>query len=425
MKAGVLAFLMLFVAALTYAETKFDLDAYFRARYENMTNLNHDALGYNQQSYVRFKTSLGARFSAGDNFSSYLKLTNENRTYIYRSTGNAEYNIDEVVIDNLFAEYKNISSPLGAVDVKAGRMEFGASEYGEGFLIVDGTPEDGSRTYYFNAAKVTLKNDSSSLDVIGLSNTETDYMPVINRRDPEKTLNYGRENAIIAYAKTKPNDVLYLEPYYIYKTEEVTNKRLPDKTELSTVGAYLKFDYTDVAVRVQAAGQFGTYGDDGAARNAFGGYGFVDIKDKLIFDKITLGGVYLSGDKDDDKTVTGWDPLFSRYPWFSNLVCYTFVDEGGVAYWSNLQMYTASVNIGILENLGAFLSYNILYANENAAGKYFADGKHRGNLAQCRFNWCISKSVNTVFEIEHMQRGDFYLDKSDAIYARVEAVVKI
>lgn len=59
-----------------------------------------------------------------------------------------------------------------------GRQDF-LGAYGEGFLSLDGTPGDGSRTAYFNAAKAVWRiNDGNSVGLIYLSDPKSDtYLP--------------------------------------------------------------------------------------------------------------------------------------------------------------------------------------------------------------------------------------------------------
>lgn len=54
--------------------------------------------------------------------------------------------------------------------------------YGEGFLILDGTPGDGSRTFYFNAVKASvLIADGHTVDLVYVSDPKTDqYLPSLH-----------------------------------------------------------------------------------------------------------------------------------------------------------------------------------------------------------------------------------------------------
>ena len=67
--------------------------------------------------------------------------------------------------------------------LRIGRQDFlGPDMYGEGFLLMDGSPADGSRTFYFNAAKLRWKiNEKNSLDFVYIDDPRTDvFLPSIH-----------------------------------------------------------------------------------------------------------------------------------------------------------------------------------------------------------------------------------------------------
>jgi hypothetical protein len=94
--------------------------------------------------------------------------------------------MDEGVVDNLFVEAKDLLN--GKLDLKVGRQDF-LNYFGEGFLIQDGTPGDGSRTYYFNAARATWKiSKASSIDFAYMYDLNRDKMLLFdNQRTPRTT----------------------------------------------------------------------------------------------------------------------------------------------------------------------------------------------------------------------------------------------
>jgi hypothetical protein len=146
-----------------FAETKIKYGGAERMRYEYWGNwLDMDNCQLDTRSFFRFKTSLWGQMDVDQDFTLYAKLTNEFKAYTYfgGATSSApdktadkkgyRFDINEVVFDNLYADMKGF---MGLpVDLRLGRQDF-LGTYGEGFLIMDGTPQDGSRTFYFNAAK--------------------------------------------------------------------------------------------------------------------------------------------------------------------------------------------------------------------------------------------------------------------------------
>ena len=100
----------------------------------------------------RIKSSLWGKKDFNEDVSLCAKLTNEFNAYPYfyqsaSSKKRLRFDIHEVVFDNLYLDVKNLLDM--PVDIRFGRQDF-LFTYGEGFLIMDGTPYDGSRTFYFN-----------------------------------------------------------------------------------------------------------------------------------------------------------------------------------------------------------------------------------------------------------------------------------
>jgi hypothetical protein len=183
--------------------------------------------------------------------------------------------------------------------------------------------------------------------------------------------------------------------------------------------------------RGQFADQFGKYGSDD--RTGMGGYAFVDrdFKEALWSPSATAGVVYLSGDNKKTNKNEGWDPLFSRYPWLSELYCSAFTGESGVAYWTNLQMYRLGGSVKPTQKTKFSLFYNFLRANQSipasTAFSYSGEGKNRGHLESAKLEYTINKYVSTYFLAEYFQpsRGGVYSKSADdAVFLRTEVQIK-
>ncbi len=416
------------------AEVKFKWGPYLRLRHEflkNVTDFENDKL--DNRNYFRIKSSLWGQADIDDDISFYARLTNENRAYTYlgvESTGKKHYHYDinEFVIDNLFVDLKNIGGY--PVDMRIGRQDFLPNDYGEGFLIADGTPQDGSRTYYFNAIKGVLHPwDKSSLEFILIKNNRTDdTLPIINRFDGEQPLNYSDESAFILYHRFDPRQDLHMENYYIYKHEDAGRPRpLTGKGKINTVGSFVKYELDPVTLRGQFAYQTGEY--DGNDRNAFGGYAFIDREfgDVSLSPKTSFGYYYLSGDDQSTGDYEGFNQLFSTYPWVSELYNISYTAETGTGYWTNLQMWRSSLSLKFGEKTSGTLFYNYLIANEPRPGVHssFGDGKSRGHLPMARIDHKFNKNVTAYFLAEYFIPGDFYAGNADpALFMRTEIQFK-
>lgn len=436
------------VAATAHAEHRFGPDALdtqfgaaFRLRQELWDNAfdlqdNKDPGDWN---FFRLKSSVWAHFDYAKKFGLNAKLTNEARYYMqHPSAAQEDFHEDEIVFDNLYLTAKDF---LGMpVDLAAGRMDF-LFQYGDGFLIQDGTPDDGSRTFYFNAVKATVKfNASNSVDLVALSNTKyDDYLPSIHQSEKQR-LNRSEETGFFAYFRSKITDNFTAEPYYIYKNEEeaagktgtaYTGKEL----DLHTVGARLVYTAGPYQIRGEYAFQEGDYDDTNVDREGHGGYVFANrtFTNVAFKPKFEIGFVNLSGDDPNTTDDEAFNPLFSRWPWMSELYVFTMTDERDIAYWTNLQIYRAQLWLNLTDKTKLDIAYNHLRADENTSSAsvvrdtiFSHTDKDRGDLYQFKISHVLTKSIDTYLLIEYFEPGDFYKStaQDDAIFGRWQVQLK-
>ena len=408
-----------------------------RVRYElwkNIFDMNSDIL--DNRSFFRFKTSLWGQASFDKDFSVYAKLTDEFKSYTYYAPSASKtwgqtkkgypFDINEVIFDNLYVNANNLFK--APVNLRLGRQDL--TDYGEGFLIADGTPNDGSRSYYFNAAKANWQVDAAnSLDLIYIDDPRSDeWLPIINGEKINTNLTTSQETAGVLYLKNKAIDHLALESYYIYKREGQDGVGYQSqKGTINTLGSYAKYDLSPFTLRGQLAYQFGTYGTND--RQGLGGYAFVDrdFKEFTWSPSATIGLVYLSGDDSSTNKNESWDPLFSRYPWYSELYNLSYKSETGIlAYWTNLQMLRSSIAVKPTEKSKVSLFYNYLRANTEipASTVFSGHGRDRGHLPQLRFDYVFNKNVTAYILGEYFVPGNMYLNRDEAIFVRCEMQVK-
>jgi hypothetical protein len=152
------------------------------------------------------------------------------------------------------------------------------------------------------------------------------------------------------------------------------------------------------------------------------------MKEFTYSPSIDLGFVYLSGDDPDSDAVEAFDPLFSRWPWMSELLILTYAREiGTVAYWNNLSMLRASVGLGITPQLSANVTLNIMSANYKCASSITSNnGLDRGILPQLRVNYKFSDTLSCYALYEQLMPGNFYKDGStEASFFRFNVDLKI
>lgn len=400
--------------------------------FKNAWDFNNQSTIFHNDNYFRVKLSIWGKWQFSDDVSLYTRLTSEPDIYLTtkgtlskgRSVGD-----DEILIDNLYLDVKNIFGM--PIDLRIGRQDF-LFTYGEGFVILDGTPYDGSRTVYFNAAKATYHfNKENSVDFVFIYNrSEDEYLPVINNL--ERPLNTYDEKAFVLYGKVKPAEKLSLEPYYIYKSEDGYNKngtQIP-KLELNTVGVRSVYSFAPWRLRGELAYQFGEY-EDNDKRNGLGGYAYLTrlFKDVKFSPLLDVGFAYLYGEKPQSGRNEGWDPLFSRWPWISELYLFAYAIEGGEpAYWTNLQLYRTVLRLSLTKKTNLSICYNYLRANKslNGVAPFFGDGKNRGHMPQIILKHKFNKNVSGHLWCEYFIPGDFYASNNQdpALFLRWQLMFK-
>jgi hypothetical protein len=436
---------------VSYPAFKAGGDLRVRQEYFENIPVKRDPPGFSRfgdNNYLRVRSRLWGEVGFSESIAVRGRLANEFREY-WKPDGDDpridDYTalwdpLDEVVVDNLYLDWKGLFG--GTLDARIGRQDL---FYGNGRLIADGTPKDGSRTFYFDAVKLTYKGFAgNTIDLLGIYN-EPENELAIDSQNRDLTGYTNVYNDMIeagagVYWKSNASKTLPFEAYYLYKHEskwETASQFYPwlvckpgecksDALDLHTVGARLmpRFGET-LDASVELASQFGERGSqdvvgymvdasahwrpkiEGTSKPAFG-----------------VGWYYLSGDdpgSDDDE---GWNPLWARWPQYSELYTYAW-DVDGAVRWSNLNMPYVDFEV----------TPSSVYRTKVLAGYMFAPeedgsggGSHRGLL----FTWwnyfnLAEKILGSKDKLtghlllELVNPGDYYLnDRDTAIFARWE-----
>ncbi|HSB30744.1 MAG TPA: alginate export family protein [Candidatus Sulfobium mesophilum] len=461
---------VLFLVAILYvsvahAETTFNYGAAFRLRQEiwddvvSLDTGNVATGGFPDRNFFRLRTQLWAKADFTQQFGVYARLANEMKYFAgpftaYKAgndgTDPDRYDPDELIVDNLYLDAKNIFGL--PIDLRIGRQDFlGPETYGEGFLLLDGTPADGSRTFYFNAAKLRWKiNQKNSVDFVYIDDPRTDvYMPSLHPAvtgglfvDNKKVLTASREEAFVLYGRSKIGETVSLEPYYIYKIEH--GFATTPKLKLNTIGARAVVALQNGwKIGGEFATQFGDYESGGKwnDRTGNGGYIFVARKYENVSLKpeFDIRYVYMSGDDagTGDKNET-FDPLFSRNPNWNELIIYPLLNEtaafGGAGipgYWTNMEIIKASLKLNFTPQTNLLLAYQYLWAPEKPdltrlSTTMFGDGKSRGHLPTAILSHQFTKKLDGMLQLEYFVPGSYYSDQADnATFFRWQLQYKI
>ncbi|MCM8761693.1 MAG: alginate export family protein [Candidatus Omnitrophica bacterium] len=383
--------LCLLVGVSSFAGDMFSYGFYLRLRqeyFDNAFDFNDDSTIFNDDNYFRIKASVWGKWNFTDNISLFTKLTSEPKIAI-ESDGKLANNRDtwdeEIFFDNLYLDMN-----FGVVNFRLGRQDF-LMTHGEGFVIMDGTPYDGSRSYYFNAVKTTFKiGENNSVDFIYVDDPAKDeYLPVIDWQD--RNVVKTDEDGIIVYGKFKIPENLSLEPYYIYKFEDST----PNLT-LNTIGNRIVLNLSPWQIRGELAYQYGEY-KGGNNREAWGGQAYI----KRTFKEAKLSPSFELG---------------------------YAIERGEPAYWTNLHLYRAKLDMNLTQKTGLSLAYNYLMADESREGvaPFFGDGNERGHLGHIILTHKFNQNIDGHLHFEYFKPGDFYAEanRDDAIFLRWQLQMK-
>ncbi len=375
-----------------------------RFRFETWDNaVNLDDSASDGFAYTRNRTTLGLSWKAAKNVEVLGKVTNEFRVYL--APKDRAFNGHEIFFDNLTLKW----TIPGRVPftITAGRQDI---NLGEGFVIADGTPGDGSRSYYFNAFRVDADIHKNHKLIFFLHSQKTTdrYLPVINER--AQVLTEQPERALALYYSGSFG-TSKVDAYAIRKTTSGTDL-FPVAGRTDTFGARALVPILrPLLLTAEGAFQTGTFGS--AGRSAFGGIAHLDCTPewKVPYIKtLTLGGIYLSGDDPATAGMEGWDPIFSRWPKWSESYIYTLTRESRPSYWSNLTSLYGSMALEFGGRTDGVLTLQRMGAVRARPGAFPGGaGLGRGTLLKGRLNYKISKFLTGRVIWEHFMPGSFYV----------------
>ena len=372
---------------------------------DNVSSLNDNAA--DASAYLRLRTSVIAQWQPDDKWEVNLRLTNENRYYLAPKSDpklKKNYGVNEVFFDQLNVKWKNPGDlPL---TLTLGRQEL---MLGEGFVIFDGGPLDGSRSAYFNGLRLdyALKN-KNTLTFFYVRQPKTDtLLPRLN--DVKQAMVEQEEQGIGLYFSGQVKKT-GLEAY-VFRKDTYTSDPLPAGT-LHVAGARVSHPLsTKLSLTAEGALQLGTLGEK--KRTGLGGYFHLDYKSAWRFPlpaQFTLGSIYLSGDNPATERYEGWDPAFSRWPKWSDSFIYLQAKESRVANWSNFISLYGGVVFEPVEKVKLNLTLHQLAAVENtpATALLSGSGNNRGTLFIAKITYELSKNLAGHFIWESFKPGNHY-----------------
>ncbi len=430
LRGGMLTFFSLGLAAQVQSVLTLGLEQ--RVRSEDWNNLSDfDSARPDGRTQYRFRTRVWADWRPTEAFSFVAGVNGE---YRWITRPDLPVPSREVCFDTLYADWR----PGPDWSVRIGRQGI---TRGEGFILLDGTPLDGSRTAFFDAMVGTWKGAGGSLEAMVIRNGRTDrLLPRFNEpRDPrdQQRLAEWDERAFALYY-TRPGfygEGGQLEAYAlrVIRSQDyrapVDIRARPDRTVDVFGGRMVLPLGSDWSLTSEGAVQrgdqrSGAQGMDELPLRAWGGYTRLKRSWNHPWKPTaSLGVVALSGDDPATRTLEGWDPLFGRWPKWSELYIYTLAGEGGVASWSNLGMEELEGRLAPRKGVEIRVTYYRMLALRRMAGRgaAFGIGKGRGDLYQARVDMVLNPNWKGHAVYERLLPGDFHAGRNGAHFLRFEA----
>jgi len=406
---------------------------------------------YNNYHWQRYRTRLSAKWNIDDDVSFNTRLTWEfwghaapDRSF-NPFFAEKNYDFDEAIFDVFNLQFRNaFDMPL---TLTVGRQEI---ILGTGWLVLDGTPGDGSRTIFFDAIRAEYQvTDTSKIDLIYIQqyDDEEEYIKPFNHhavQDRRHLTQKGDERGFIFYWTNKFTDAVNNELYYMYKNDRDSEWRRSyqatsapgQDADIHTVGTRF-FGSLDEnwSYSAEIAKQFGKR--DSRTLQALGTnnkltYAFRDE----LSSEVHVGYEYMSGDDPDSSADEMFDSLWGDWPQYQrggDLQSYMWAFEGdGLGNVMNLHRVGIGHSFKPSEVWTIATDYNLLWADENRpAGKLtggaggglnFDSGDNfRGQMISALATYQCCKKFKTHFLFDYFIPGSYYDSPSDdaAFFARV------
>jgi len=409
----------------------------------NFITLSKDAVGH-EKLFTRQRSRLWNNFTLNEDVKVNTRLVWEWRIWCKSNEGSlanpSSVEWDEALFDHLNVEYNNaFGMPL---DLKVGRQDV---IFGNGWLVLDGTPLDGSRTIFFDAARATyrLEDYDTTVDLVYIEQESESDQFIEPFNDQDRGLHEQDERGVILYVTNKSLEKTQIDGYYIFKHDELADSPAANfppfwahESDIHTLGARTVHSFDDHwQGRAEFAQQMGE--QDDATLCAFG------FNSRLTYsaldnwnNKLRVGYEYLSGDDPSTGTDEGFDPLWARWPQWSELYIYTYLTETRIAETSNLHRIQFGWDADPTEKIHLCNEYNLLWAAENAGGNPIAggiapngghsgSGKFRGQLLATKLIYKFTPHLSGHLWGEYFFPGNFYTDDRNdpAVFLRYELML--
>jgi hypothetical protein len=428
----------------------------------------HPLADLHSQDYFRFRGRIWASLMPTDELSINGRLAGEPREWMEPSSsgnfrasnppGRSGFESRFGIIDSFNVQIKKpFDMPISLI---VGRQDI---TMGDGWLVLDGTPNDGSWTYFMDAARLTLdlKEQHTTVDLIGIvQNARPDaWLPTLGNStkatkdgDPSAYfLTDQNEKGAILWIANKSIPTANMDAYFIYKHDTRVNNKpsatFGDDGDIFTVGGRLSGLLEDHwKYSAEGAYQLGRKRDpllnkggknpalvasaeDEGFRDlrAFG----VNTKFAYLFNdplnnQLSVSYEYLSGDDNGTGTDEMFDVLWGRWPRWSELyIPYSYIPETRTGQMGNYHRVGPGWSLTPVKNLDFALNYYALFADQSVPTRAntataFAGGDFRGHYLQATLKYKFGPHMSGHLWGETVFPGDFYASEHLMTFLRAE-----
>ncbi len=390
----------------------------YRIRDEYMNNarrFDHGGVN-NEDDWLRHRPRFWTTFSLGDFLDFNMRMMWEGRN-IFQPKSAVNMDWGEVLFDVMnFAIRKPDGLPITII---AGRQDI---TLGDKWLVLDGTPLDGSRTMYFDAIRLNLDLEriKTKIDAIYIEQNakSENWIHMIKTRDKnmftgapaQRYVTEQNERGAIVWVENKSLKNTEIDGYYIYKGDHAVAPN-SQNADIHTFGQRIAYEFDEHwRARAEVAEQFGRRGANNLC--ALGSlnrlaYYFNDPHNNWL----RMDYEYMSGDRPGTGTDEGFDPLWGRFPRISEMLYYTSAWEKRTGDLSNLHRVAWGWSVNLLPQLEMLTDYHLMFTDQNTyrdRPQFTDSGCFRGQLLSWWLKYVISPQLSGHIVAEFFFPGDYY-----------------
>ena len=425
-----------------------------------------------EQDYFRFRSRVWFSLFPTNEFTFNFRLSSEPREFMKPSTMNTYFKQSGMeprygIIDTLNVQLKK---PMGIpATLTLGRQDI---MLGDGWLVGDGTPGDGSFTSFVDAARLTYQVEkNTTVDVIGLVEygRPDAVLPTLgpstdagNSVAPFLLTDQNEKGAIL-WVANKSVDAANVDGYFIYKHDNRLNdppkSSFGDDADIYTIGGRLSgTPEAHVKYSAEGAYQFGRKKDPElnqggvnpylAASAETTGYRHMSafgVNTKLTYlfkdrwnDRVSLSYEYLSGDDPGTGGDEMFDVLWGRWPRWSEMYnIYSYVAESRCGQTANIHRLGPTWLVSPTAALEFSASYYAMWADQAAPTRDFykaafgpasptpfsGSGNYRGDYLQGTLKYKFNTHLSGHLWAEEMFPGNFYASRHAFTFLRAEVML--